>query len=55
MLVDHVQVCAGLRLFLTPEELKDKLVVAVCNLKPAKLAGAFLQLALHARLCFCCA
>mmetsp|Transcript_18883 Transcript_18883/g.49199 ORF Transcript_18883/g.49199 Transcript_18883/m.49199 type:complete len:233 (-) Transcript_18883:128-826(-) len=33
------QVCAGLRQFVPREQLQGRLVVAVCNLKPAKLAG----------------
>jgi len=34
------QVCGGLKLYLSREALEGKLVIAVCNLKPAKLAGA---------------
>eukprot|EP00983_Pelagomonas_calceolata_P068309 1149865-Pelagomonas_calceolata.AAC.6 len=34
------QVCAGLRQFVPREQLQGRLVVAVCNLKPAKLAVA---------------
>ncbi|CAI5464851.1 unnamed protein product [Closterium sp. Yama58-4] len=33
------QVVAGLRKFISQEELQGRLVCAVCNLKPAKLAG----------------
>lgn len=32
-------VCAGLRKFLTEEELSNRLVVTICNLKPRKLRG----------------
>lgn len=33
------QVVAGLKMFVTAEQLRDSLVVAILNLKPAKLAG----------------
>lgn len=32
-------VCAGLRNFLTDDEMRDRLVVTICNLKPRKLRG----------------
>lgn len=35
------QVCAGLRQYLPVEALQGALVCAVCNLKPAKLAGGW--------------
>ncbi|MEW5309545.1 MAG: hypothetical protein WDW38_001428 [Sanguina aurantia] len=34
-----IKVCAGLRQFLTADELRDRMVCVVANLKPAKLAG----------------
>lgn len=32
-------VCAGLRKFIPEEEMKDRMVVTICNLKPRKLRG----------------
>lgn len=32
-------VCAGLRNYLTDDEMRDRLVVTICNLKPRKLRG----------------
>lgn len=32
-------VCAGLREFISDDELRDRLVVTICNLKPRKLRG----------------
>lgn len=33
------QIASGLREHLTLEEMQDRLVLVVCNLRPAKLAG----------------
>lgn len=41
--------CAGLRQFLSADELRDRMVCVVANLKPAKLAGQVRQHSLACR------